>query len=333
MENLYGCLKNNKFSKEKFSLVPIRFDDRHKIMKWRNDQIYHLRQQFFLTKSEQDKYFKEVISLLFNQESPKQILFSFLENGKCIGYGGLVHVDWNKKTAEISFLIKTSLEKLYFKKLWHIYLSMIEEVAFKDLKLLKIYTFSYNLRPKLYEVLSKQKFIEGKRIVKEVLVDNQWVDGLFHYKETSELFYRKVKISDSKILFEWKNEKTSRSNSLNKTKICWDEHLKWFTEKINNSNVEMYIFHKFNNVGLLRLENFKNKTKISFSVDYFYRGKGIGKKIIETALIMHPQNNFIADVLSENKNSHRIFSKNKFNIDNLNFSKNGITRYVKKSSL
>jgi RimJ/RimL family protein N-acetyltransferase len=334
MKDGYIILDKKKYTEEGYSLVPIRWEDRYKIMQWRNDQMYHLRQQTILTKLDQDKYFNDVISFLFDQESPKQLLFSFLKDGECIGYGGLVHLDWDKKTAEISFLINTSLEKTYFKKLWSLFLIMIEKIAFKDLGFLKIYTFSYDLRPQLYELLAAQEYLEVKRLVKEKLVDNQWVDGLFHFKETSELFHRKVKMSDSNILFEWLNEKISRSNSLNKNTISWDEHSKWFNQKINDPNNEMYIFYKFNNVGLLRLENENDKTKISFTVDKFYRGKGIGSKIIETALILHPNTNFIADVLNENISSHKIFLKNKFNLEkNSNLLKNGITQYTKKSSL
>ena len=53
-------------------------DDRFDIMKWRNEQIYHLRQKSLLTIKMQDKYFKNTISPLFNQEFPTQILFSFM---------------------------------------------------------------------------------------------------------------------------------------------------------------------------------------------------------------------------------------------------------------
>ena len=59
-------------------------------MKWRNEQIYHLRQAKPLTAEDQKNYFSNVVSKLYDQEKPAQILFSFLKDGKCIGYGGLV---------------------------------------------------------------------------------------------------------------------------------------------------------------------------------------------------------------------------------------------------
>ena len=110
----YKCLTQNKFENGMYKIVPIRYEDRMAIMKWRNEQMFHLRQAEPLTKALQDNYFKNVVSKLFDQEKPSQILFSFLENGKCIGYGGLVHINWIDKNAEISFLMNTELEKLSF---------------------------------------------------------------------------------------------------------------------------------------------------------------------------------------------------------------------------
>ena len=41
-------------------------------MKWRNEQIYHLRQELTLTKEMQDKYFKEVM-VEKHEETPIKI--------------------------------------------------------------------------------------------------------------------------------------------------------------------------------------------------------------------------------------------------------------------
>ena len=58
--------------------MPIRDVDKFKIMKWRNEQIYHLRQSKKL-KSQQIKYFNEIINPQFKTKYPDQILFSFLK--------------------------------------------------------------------------------------------------------------------------------------------------------------------------------------------------------------------------------------------------------------
>ena len=119
----FKCLKSNFFSSGKFSLVPIRFQDRYEIMEWRNSQIFHLRQSEYLTKENQDSYFNNIIKKNFEQKNPKQILFSFLKDHKCVGYGGLVHIDWISRNAEISFVMDSQFEDKYFVNYWFEFLS------------------------------------------------------------------------------------------------------------------------------------------------------------------------------------------------------------------
>ena len=107
-------------------------------MQWRNEQIFHLRQKKELTINDQDIYFTNVINLLFDETMPTQLLFSFMNEKVCIGYGGLVHINWSDRNAEISFIMNTHLEKTDFEKNWNIFLSLIEEVAFDELNFHKI---------------------------------------------------------------------------------------------------------------------------------------------------------------------------------------------------
>ena len=75
----YTSINKQKFYSEPFSIMPIRDVDKFKIMKWRNEQIYHLRQSKEITKSQQIKYFNEIINPQFKTKYPDQILFSFLK--------------------------------------------------------------------------------------------------------------------------------------------------------------------------------------------------------------------------------------------------------------
>jgi RimJ/RimL family protein N-acetyltransferase len=178
----YKCLSKQTYSLNEYQIAPIRDQDRYDIMQWRNEQIYHLRQSKPLDKESQDYYFNTVIASLFEKENPDQILFSYLENGKCIGYGGLVHINWIDKNAEISFVLSTKLENLFFKKLWRIYLKLIEEVAFNDLKFHKIYTFAFDLRPKLFEVLELQGYPKEAILKNHVVHQNNYIDVIIHSK-------------------------------------------------------------------------------------------------------------------------------------------------------
>lgn len=180
--NKYISLNNQKFVLNNYSIVPIRFEDRYLIMKWRNEQIYHLRQNELLTIESQDLYFKTVVNKLYLEKYPTQILFSYLENDICVGYGGLVHINWKDRNAEISFIMKTELENKSFQDHWHIFLHLIENVAFSDLKLHKIYTYAFDLRPRLFEVLKKNKYKQEANLVEHIFFENKFINVLIHSK-------------------------------------------------------------------------------------------------------------------------------------------------------
>ena len=104
-------------------------------MKWRNEQIFHLRQSKVLFSKDQNLYFNEIVYKLFFENYPKQILFSLLENNSLVAYGGLVHINWKNKTAEISFLTDTKYKNFALSYYWKIFFKLIEEVKSKRIKL------------------------------------------------------------------------------------------------------------------------------------------------------------------------------------------------------
>lgn len=182
----YTVLHHQTFEYEKYKIIPIRYEDRFAIMKWRNEQIYHLRQNKVLTLEDQEHYFDTVVNALYDQEKPNQILFSYLKDAVCIGYGGLVHINWQDKNAEISFVMNTDLEKNSFQKHWSIFLNLIEQVAFGDLQLHKITTYAFDLRPRLYPVLEESGFTKEAVLKKQCLFDGEYIDVVIHCKFNGE---------------------------------------------------------------------------------------------------------------------------------------------------
>jgi len=180
--NTYRVLSNKEVAFGNYKIVPIRYEDRFDIMKWRNEQIYHLRQKAPLTKEDQDGYFQNVVSKLFEQEQPDQLLFSYLEHDQCIGYGGLVHINWVDKNAEISFIMDTELEKDFFEFHWTTYLCLLEKIAFEELNLHKINTYAFDLRPHLYPIFEKSGFIKETVLKEHCLFDNKYIDIVIHCK-------------------------------------------------------------------------------------------------------------------------------------------------------
>lgn len=178
----YKALQQNVFQKDEFKIVPIRNEDRYDIMQWRNEQLYHLRQQKPLTKNCQDHYFDKVIHVLFDQEHPNQILFSFLKNGKCIGYGGLVHINWIDKHAEISFIMNTALELCDFDLNWTKFLKQVEKVAFIELNFHKLFVYAFDLRPHLYTTLKKNNYFLDAKLKEHCLYKEKYIDVVIYSK-------------------------------------------------------------------------------------------------------------------------------------------------------
>ena len=178
----YKCLDQQVFTSGEYRLVPIRHEDRYDIMKWRNEQIYHLRQAEPLTKESQDAYFKNVVAKLFDQERPTQVLFSFLKEEECIGYGGLVHINWVDQNAEISFIMNTSLEEDSFESIWGSYLLMIEQVAFEAMEFHKVYVYAFDLRPHLYKALENKGYFLDARLKEHCFFQGEYKDVVIHSK-------------------------------------------------------------------------------------------------------------------------------------------------------
>lgn len=178
----YRILSKNEFIEGNIKIAPIRYEDRLDIMKWRNAQIFHLRQEKPLTETVQNEYFKNVVLALFDQLQPKQLLFSYLENEVCVGYGGLVHINWKDKNAEISFIIDPKLEKEHFQRHWGHYLSLIERVAFEELGLHKIYTYAFDLRPHLYKAVEAAGYTKEAELKEHFFHNNAYKSVVIHSK-------------------------------------------------------------------------------------------------------------------------------------------------------
>ena len=179
---VYNCLSQNEFVFEDYKIVPIRYEDRLTIMKWRNEQMYHLRQDKPITEESQEDYFKVTVASLFDQKKPNQILFSYLNKDKCIGYGGLVHINWIDKNAEVSFIMDTELEDDYFQLHWSNFLKMIEIVAFLKLEFHKIYVYAFDLRPHLYGVLLGSKYFCDAILKEHCYFNKRYLDVIIHSK-------------------------------------------------------------------------------------------------------------------------------------------------------
>ena len=178
----YKLISKASFRTGIYKIIPIRYEDRISIMNWRNEQLYHLRQAEPLTLEKQNIYFEEVIQKLFIEENPSQLLFSFFKNDELIGYGGLVHINWIDKNAELSFVMDTRLEEEHFNEFWTNYLHLIEKVGFNELNFHKIHTYAFDLRPQLYQTLESNGYSKEAILKEHCSFNGSYKDVIIHSK-------------------------------------------------------------------------------------------------------------------------------------------------------
>lgn len=255
----YICLQHQEQHLGDYSIVPLRYEDRFSIMKWRNEQIYHLRQSRPLTEEDQQRYFDNVVCKLYDNPKPDQILFSYLEKGDCIGYGGLVHINWIDNNGEISFIMDTQLEAEHFAEHWSNYLTMLKNVAFDDLGLHKIYTYAFDLRPHLYTMLETNGYKREATLKEHCLYNGEYKDVVIHslWNDRYQIInYVDCTIKQSLDILALRNHDDVRSWMVNTEVISIKNHLKFVESLRENPNKLYYAIYKRNVlVGTYNLTN------------------------------------------------------------------------------
>jgi len=165
-----------------YSIMPVQKEHIEAIRQWRNAQITILRQRRQISELEQINYFEKNIwpSMLLSE--PNNILVSFLNHEKLIGYGGLVHTSWSDKRAEVSFLLdpERSTNELTYAKDFQQYFRMIKRIAFVNLKLNKLFTETFDIRPKHIELLEKSGFVREGVLREHVQIKGQLINLIIH---------------------------------------------------------------------------------------------------------------------------------------------------------
>jgi RimJ/RimL family protein N-acetyltransferase len=176
----YKCFSKQEWKLDEYKLVPIRDIDKYEILFWRNKQLDILRQKIEITKEQQEYYFTNVVDKLFEVENPDQLLFSFLYKDELIGYGGLVHIDWESKNSEISFLLKKSI--LDFNYLFSVFLKLIFKIGFTELNFIKLHTTVFDIKDRkdYIKTLEEFHFTNEGNLKNHIKIKNRFFDVLIY---------------------------------------------------------------------------------------------------------------------------------------------------------
>lgn len=165
-----------------YEVTPMRESDIFHIKEWRNAQMDVLRQNKLISDADQENYFRNVVQVSFEQEQPGIILFSFLQNGDCIGYGGLTNIHWQDQRVELSFLVnpeRAANPEVYEQDFKH-FIELMKRITFRVLGFNRIYTETYDIRKHHIKILEFCGFIPEGRMRAHVCINGIFVDSLIH---------------------------------------------------------------------------------------------------------------------------------------------------------
>lgn len=178
----YRAMKRARLQQGPFSISAVEPDAIEAIRRWRNAQTSILRQSDPISAPEQSSYFDSVIWPDKPRKEPANILVSFFEDERVVGYGGLVHINWAHKRAEVSFLLDPSFlaEKDRHDQLAFVLIALIKGLAFQDLGLRRLTTETYETRACVIPILERSGFRAEGVLRRHVVKDGVIYDAFIH---------------------------------------------------------------------------------------------------------------------------------------------------------
>ena len=128
---------------------------------------------------------------------------------------------------------------------------------------------------------------------------------------------RKASVKDARFFYELRNEKEVRKNFFNTKDIKYNDHLKWYKNKLKKKNVIFLValIGDSKKIGTIRYETDKIFTNISINISKKFRNLGYGSKIIKKSeKFLKKKLIIISRIKNKNIASVKIFKKNKFKI-------------------
>ena len=129
------------------------------------------------------------------------------------------------------------------------------------------------------------------------------------------LILRDASPSDSRLLFEWRNDPLTRRNSFSTEPVLWENHRQWFEALMQDPDRRQYILERDGkSVGQIRIAREGCSAEISYSVAAEERGKGYGSALL-TMIVPAAEKAFpditalVGQVKTDNAVSAKTFEK------------------------
>lgn len=127
---------------------------------------------------------------------------------------------------------------------------------------------------------------------------------------------RRIKESDLKDLYVWRNSKEVRDMMFNPKPIVWKEHLEFWGKKLSDqSSICLLASENKKPVGAVRLDKKDDSYEVDIFIDPNRHGEGIGTNVLGLLIKYakeHGIKKLLAKIKKENIKSIAIFKKNGF---------------------
>lgn len=140
---------------------------------------------------------------------------------------------------------------------------------------------------------------------------------------TLDIDLKLATLKESKLIWQWRNDPSTRNNSLKTKPITWIDHATWYQKILKDQNSKMYVSF-FNNIpiGVVRfdIKNAQMRTyNININIAPQSRGKGFGKTLLNKSIIkLRQEDPFLvrisAEVKKENLLSNKLFLSSGFHL-------------------
>lgn len=178
----YACLSKPVVRDGPLFLTAVQPEHIEAIRRSRNAQMDVLRQSAPISAEEQAAYYAAQVWPEMARSQPRNILLAYLEGERLLGYGGLVHIAWEHRRAEVSFLLDPELAKIgeTYGRYFTAFLRLIQSVGFDDLRLHRIFTETYATRAHHIAILESTGFRREGTMKDHVRIHGEPVDSLIH---------------------------------------------------------------------------------------------------------------------------------------------------------
>lgn len=178
----YVNLPSLDIARGPFALRPVNEGDIESIRQWRNAQMEVLRQAGPITPAMQRRYFCRAIWPQMERKQPDTVLLAVECERAFVGYGGLVHCQWQHRRAEVSILFAPAIaaDAPQYRRCLLAFLAMIDELAFDRLRLGRLTLETYDIRPFHVAVIEEAGYSREGRLRQHVTIGGNRFDSLLH---------------------------------------------------------------------------------------------------------------------------------------------------------